>query len=166
MKVKFIKIEELSTHLVGFYTVQVEGEALSEFEKFDAKSFPKNKSDVNRIFAILTKMGVRKAKSYYFRDENGAHAIPGLKQVSLKEIENSPDLGIRLYCIRLTNNLVILLNGDIKTSLDPKKCPNVKSHFVFAVKLSKMIDKAKLENIIYWKPEGNWIEPTNEFIDL
>lgn len=91
MKVKFIKIEELSTHLVGFYTVQVEGEALSEFEKFDAKSFPKNKSDVNRIFAILTKMGVRKAKSYYFRDENGAHAIPGLKQVSLKEIENSPD---------------------------------------------------------------------------
>ncbi len=102
MLIKFIKIEELSTQLVGFYTIQVEGEELSEFEKFDAKSFPDHSKDVNRIYSILINMGVREAKPYYFRDENGAHAIPGLKQIPTEEIENSPDFGIRLYCIRLT----------------------------------------------------------------
>lgn len=166
MLLKFIKIEELSTQLVGFYTIQVEGEELSEFEKFDEKSFPDHSKDVNRIYSILLNMGVREAKPYYFRDENGAHAIPGLKLIPTEEIENSPDFGIRLYCIRLTDNLVILLNGDVKTHQNPKQCPSVQSHFELAVKLAKLIDKAKLENTLIWEVDENWIEPSDEFLEI
>lgn len=166
MILKFIRIRDLSTRLVGFYTVQVEGEELSEFEKFDAKAFPENQKDFDRIYSILLRMGEREAKPYYFRTENGANAIPGLKEVTKEEIENSPDYGIRLYCIRLTNNLVILLNGDVKTHLNPKQCPNVRKHFDFAIRLSTLIDKAKFNKIIQWDPDKTWITPDNEDIEI
>ncbi|MEN9458527.1 MAG: hypothetical protein RL135_1105 [Bacteroidota bacterium] len=166
MILKFIRIEELSTRLVGFYTVQVEGEVLSEFEKFDAKTFSENQKDFDRIYSILLRMGEREAKPYYFRTENGANAIPGLRDVSNEEIEKSPDYGIRLYCVRLTNNLVILLNGDVKTHLKPKQCPNVRKHFDFAIRFSTLIDKAKFDKIIQWDPDKTWIIPNNEYIEI
>ncbi|BDQ11648.1 hypothetical protein [Sediminibacterium sp. TEGAF015] len=121
MILKFIRIRDLSTRLVGFYTVQVEGEELSEFEKFDAKAFPENQKDFDRIYSILLRMGER---------------------------------------------LVILLNGDVKTHLNPKQCPNVRKHFDFAIRLSTLIDKAKFDKIIQWDPDNTWIITDNEYIEI
>jgi hypothetical protein len=49
---------------------------------------------------------------------------------------NRDDQGIRLYGIRLSSNVLILLNGDIKTNQNPRECPNVRNHFLFANRLA------------------------------
>lgn len=50
---------------------------------------------------------------------------------------------IRLYVIKMSENVLILLNGGLKTEIDPKRCLNVQAHFNFAVSLAKAIDKER-----------------------
>jgi hypothetical protein len=43
---------------------------------------------------------------------------------------------------------VLLLNGDVKTKLDPKECPNVRYHFQLAQKIVRALIKAKGDGFI------------------
>lgn len=81
MVVSFVKIEELSTPKVGFYTLYLDGAQLTEFEKFDGTDFTHHQQELEIIYLILEKMGLRGAKPYYFRPENGAEALPAKKDV-------------------------------------------------------------------------------------
>jgi len=164
--VSFIKIKELSTYKVGFYTLYLEEEELTEFEKFDGTDFTHHQEELEIIYSILKIMGLRGAKPYYFRPENGAEALPTKKDVPLHLIEANADQGIRLYCIRITDSIVILLNGGIKTNQDPKLCPNVKRHFNIAWQLSAAITRAKLAGDIDWHPESTELSPLHVQIDL
>lgn len=51
---------------------------------------------------------------------------------------NRRDQGIRLYLIRLNNDSLILLNGDVKTTQKTQDFPRVGKHF----SLCKRIDTA------------------------
>ena len=50
----------------------------------------------------------------YFKVEDAANALPIVPQ-SLR-VANKKDFGIRLYCIRINDSILVLLNGAIKTS--------------------------------------------------
>ncbi|MDI9365572.1 MAG: hypothetical protein QM541_11525 [Flavobacterium sp.] len=166
MIVRFIKIKELSTYKVGFYTLYLDEEELTEFEKFDGTDFTHHQEELKIIYYILKTMGLRGAKPYYFRPENGAEALPAKKDVPLRLIEANLDQGIRLYCIRITDKIVILLNGGIKTNQNPKLCSNVKRHFNIAWQLSAAITRAKLAGDIHWDSEGTELTPLEMQIDL
>jgi hypothetical protein len=162
--VSFEKIDMLSTGNVGFYTIRLGSASLTEFEKFDDSDFTHHHKELEIIYLILKEMGLRGAEPYYFRPENGAEALPAKRVVPLEIIEANSDYGIRLYCIRLTKQVVILLNGGIKTNLNPKICPNVKMHFRNAYRLSAAITQAKLDGDIDWY--GTVLEPLKTEIDL
>lgn len=52
------------------------------------------------------------------------------------------DLSLRLYCIKLNQNIVILINGAEKTADTAQDCPNVVHHFRRANKIATQIDNA------------------------
>lgn len=102
-------IELIEEHdAVNFYSIQMDDEALSELERFFEK-FPQGcpfDDDVDTIIAWLDKIGETGALERYFRYEgrygDGVSAIP---------IETS---NLRLYCIRLSDRILIFGNGGVK----------------------------------------------------
>lgn len=94
--------------IVTMYTLSFVDDELSEFEKFIQK-FKDNaqlKRDYQIIIYALAKISTNGAFERYFRPEgkmqDGVCAIP---------IDSSK---LRLYCLRISNNILIIGNGGIK----------------------------------------------------
>ncbi|MDE5886541.1 MAG: hypothetical protein K2H46_03025 [Muribaculaceae bacterium] len=108
MKQKY-SIELIEEHkAVNFYSLRMENKEYSELEDFFEK-FPIGSPydrDVDIIISWLDRIGEIGALERYFRYEgnfkDGVSAIP---------IETS---NLRLYCIRLSDHILIFGNGDIK----------------------------------------------------
>jgi hypothetical protein len=166
LDVSFEKVGILSTPKVGYYTVRLGEDPETEFEKFGGRNYTQHQEELKIIIEILRHMGLRGAKPYKFRDENGAHALPNKDDVPTHVIEANKDFGIRLYCLRLTDFIVILFNGDVKTCLDPKQCPNVRNHFRNAISLAKAITKARLDGDLVWTSTTPLFSPLDTPIDL
>lgn len=93
---------------VNFYSIHFSDQQYSELERFFEK-FPVGSiydEDIDTIIAWLDKIGENGAQERYFRYEghygDGICAIP---------IETA---NLRLYCFRLSKNILIFGNGDIK----------------------------------------------------
>lgn len=140
MKIYFEIIEELRSDVVDIYTVQVDDNHLFEYEEYYDKEFVNHREERDFIDAALEEIKRRGALKRYFRFEENAVAMPNGVPQEIIEL-NKTDLGIRLYGIRLSDNVLILLNGDVKTNQDPKECPNVRNHFLFANKLAIFLTK-------------------------
>ena len=155
MIVTFHTIPELAFGQVQYISARLGDDPLLEFEKFDEKDFPLPQHITERqiIYATIRKMGERGAKAFYFRPEGPAFALPGRVDPSLIEA-NPNDFGIRLYCGFLRADLVLLLNGDIKTRLNPKDCPNVGPHFRIAEKLIRVLLKAESDGLVRFTSGG------------
>jgi hypothetical protein len=50
------------------------------------------------------------------------------------------DANLRLFCLRMSDEAVILLNGGIKSSLKTNDSPDLADKFRFAQQVSKAID--------------------------
>lgn len=80
----------------------------------------------------------------FFRPEQKASALPSPRG-SRVGIEIKSDTTLRLYCVRINEDIVILCSGDIKTKDNAQDCPNVSYHFRLANKISQKIDEAQLD---------------------
>ena len=94
--------------IINLYSIRFDGEEHTEFEKFMMK-YKNNKTyqeDLSGIFAWLARISRFGALERYFRPEgrygSGVMAIP---------IEVNR---LRLYCIRISDNILILGNGSEK----------------------------------------------------
>jgi hypothetical protein len=122
----------------------LEDEPHSEMEKFilrfelDAEF----QNDFENILALLVILGNEKgAKSRYFRDESAAQALPPEIREALRENwVQFIDAGLRLFCLRMSDETVILLNGGIKSSQKTNDSPDLAGKFRFAQQVSKAID--------------------------
>jgi hypothetical protein len=144
---------------VNYYTIRLEidekREELTEAEKFyeiyDDVTH-ENFHEFDKIVRVIDGMGnhTRGAELRLFRFEDLAHALPPkVKDAhNLLDIEIIEHSQLRLYCIRLTNEVVILLNGGVKTTNTAQDCPNVKHHFRFAQAVAKAIDDLMKEGVI------------------
>jgi hypothetical protein len=155
---KWLHIEEFITFSkVTFYTLRFESnlkkDEMSETEKFlnQFVDDPVYKHELDRMLVFLRDLGeVDSAREWYFRHERNAQALPPDKKNRKrhKSFDLLPDneYKLRLYCLRLSDSVVILFNGGLKTHNDPEKCPNVAPHFrnaqIFAKKINeKLKDK-------------------------
>lgn len=75
--------------------------------------------------------------------------------------ETTPN-NLRLHCHRLNSKVVILFSGGIKTRSKAQDCPNVKSHFLLANRLTNIIDRAIQERDIRWTDTDADIQYDNE----
>ena len=144
---EYILIEEFSTDfpLVSFYTARLETASLSETEKFIERFLQSSefKNDFDTIMAWIEKMGEDfGALRIFFRDENGANALPPRKGILERYTPSFVEFAnLRLYCIRLSDQMVVLLNGGIKTSEKVQDSPDCIAHFRFAVRFCKLLDE-------------------------
>lgn len=120
----------------------------STFEDFIKEHEHKNYSELDYVLNWIKHIGnVKGALPHYFRFENRASGLPPKEKVASKEnvsfvdVENQNHT-LRLYCLPLNKQVVILFSGGIKTTEKAQDCPNVGSHFRLANKLAKAIDEA------------------------
>ena len=103
-----------------FYSVMIDGEEISETEKFFNKFFnmPTMKNYAMELASFLTKTigDKRGAINAFFRDERKAHALPPNSNIDIEEISILDNFPLRLYCLRISESCVVLFNGAEKTS--------------------------------------------------
>jgi hypothetical protein len=130
---------------VTYYVLHVEGRQRHEFDDFLYRMMQVGRYRIelqklnSRIDTIGEKFG---AFPKFFRHERKAEALPG-NDYHYFEVndEGDEEYGLRLYCLRLTNEVVLLLNGGMKTEYDPENCPNCRKHFRFANQVARAISK-------------------------
>ncbi len=105
----------------SFYTVRWEGAALSETDKFFVKY--ENDSTFQRPLQELAKFISNKigdemgALEDFFRFENAAQALPPSGTYKVEDLYiNFGNFPLRLYCLRISETLVVLFNGGEKTA--------------------------------------------------
>lgn len=137
-------IELIEEHdAVNFYSIHLCEEELSELERFFEK-FPEGcpyDEDVDTIIAWLDKIGETGALERYFRYEgrfgDGVSAIP-------------IDTGnLRLYCIRLSDKILIFGNGGVKDSATWQECETLAEYVETLVDTSRFISSRLANGTIY-----------------
>lgn len=134
------------------YTVIRHGETDTEARKFFAKHLadPKcraaTKDLINWISEVIGEDG---ALPELIRSEDAAHAIPqkGERYVGGQWIDFT-SLKVRVYCLRLTNDVLILFNGGEKTH-QTARGGKTKGSFDDAQLFAEPIWKAYTEGILY-----------------
>jgi hypothetical protein len=137
-------IELIEEHdAVNYYSIHLDEEELSELERFFEK-YPEGcpyDEDVDSIIAWLDKIGDTGALERYFRYEgrfgDGVSAIP-------------IDTGnLRLYCIRLSNKILIFGNGGIKDCATWQESETLAEYVEILVDTSRFIASRLANGTLY-----------------
>ena len=149
---KIIELKGLQLAKVSFYTVWIEENDNPEFVDFSNRMYlnPKNKDEFEKLEAYIIKIGNQYgASKRYFHHEAAADAlsVPFVEHIDIYTENN--DFGLRLYCLRLSESIVVLFNGDRKTTQKAQDCPDCAKYFRLAQRLAKFIDIAIREDNIF-----------------
>lgn len=119
---------------VNFYSIKLEEEELAELDRFFEK-FPEGceyDDEIDVILAWMDHIAEHGALERYFRPEgrfgDGVGVIP-------------IDLGnkVRLYCLRLSDNILVFGNGGIKDASSWEKSPTLAPYVELLIETSKFI---------------------------
>lgn len=108
----------METEKVSMYSPKFDGETNNEFEKFllanRNQTHPQLKKFFDAILSVIEKIGETGAYERYFRPEGGnVKAVP--TYINLPRIDRR--IGkMRLYCLRLSERMLILGGGAVTTS--------------------------------------------------
>lgn len=141
---QFVTIEEFYTYeKVGFYSIRIEDNELMETEKFYQRFMndEKYKEEFSDLIAWIEHIGeIEGAAPELFRDEEDAQALPPeFRQIERRAMLKQIGYSLRLYCLRLSDRVVILLNGGIKESQKVQDSPDLIGKFRMANKISRKI---------------------------
>ena len=142
----------------SFYTVKWDSIDLSETDRF----FLKYRENVNlkRSFQELAKFieiiigNDYVAKEEFFRFENKAQALPPTGNYQIGEITiNYGNFPLRLFCLRISDNLVVLFNGGEKTN-QKAQSSKISMAFIEANLFAEKILKALNDKTIFISNDG------------
>jgi hypothetical protein len=121
------------TDSVNFYTIRFDGEEATEFDKFISEFMEKKgfEKDLQIITKWIDNIGQRGALERYLRPESKMS-----DDVSAIPIEVSK---LRLYCLRISDNILILGNGGHKPK--NQKTYNTDPHLNNCVETLANLDK-------------------------
>lgn len=137
------------------YTIQFLKDMDSEFEKFvskfkdDAEFNP----DFQKIIAILSKIAGEGAFERYFRIEGTPHD----RVVALPILQSK----LRLYCLRLSDKILILGNGGIKATRTYQEDPMLRGYVLTLQKFDQLLKDGVANGSI--EVTENTIETDNIF---
>jgi hypothetical protein len=128
--------------IVNIYTVQFENES-SEIDKFLDKFDPHGKyaRDLQTIVKYLDQIGKRGALERYFRPEgryaDNVYALPIIK------------CKLRLYVIRISDNILILGNGGIKKTHKYEEDTELNSYVEQLQSIDRLIGIRIKQNLLH-----------------
>ena len=149
-------IEEFATfEKVKFYTVRFEDEDLSETDKFfSAFEADSNKQkELNHLLTFLKLLGDKfGANSDFFRHEGLVDGLPPKEKIAKRfGLVEFIEYDFRLYCMRLSDNIVILFNGVIKTTNKNQDDPQLMSTFRMATTFGRRINEKINDKEFTWQ---------------
>jgi hypothetical protein len=117
-----LEIWDDETEKVTFYSPKLEGSAYSEMDKFllRMEELPDIKESLRELLELVrevigTTYGAQDA--FFNRYENRVTALPPKGHVKISELElDYHGFPLRLYCLALNEEVVILFNGGIKNA--------------------------------------------------
>ena len=151
-----LEIWDDETEKVTFYTVRMEGASLSETDRFfdRIKGIPEMRGPLQELSKLIVEVigndhGAHDA--FFNRFENRATALPPKGKVKISELElDYPDFPLRLYCLALSEQVVILFNGGIKDARTAQESTDVISTKLYeANEFAKRIFGALNQEMIY-----------------
>ena len=120
MNIFELKIWDNECKLCTFYTVQNDGEDETETDKFFLKyeTSPEYEEDIQILLSfILKSIGEDHGAvdGLFNRSENEVVGLPAKGHIQLGEITyHYPNFPLRLYALKVTEEIVVLFNGGIK----------------------------------------------------
>ncbi len=140
-----LEIWEDSFEQVTFYTVRWESSQESETDKFFSRFLQGKeefREDFHELVALIEDIGNRKsAKPHYFsRQVATISELPPKMKVKIEELTlNLTSNRLRLFCLRVSDHIVILFNGGVKTSQKTQDSPDLASKLRDAWDFAKVI---------------------------
>lgn len=133
----------------NFYTVRLEDAESSEtdrfFEKYENEDNPYN-TNAYELFRLITHSigNVYGAIDDFFdRTEDNAQALPPKPKYRIPEIkEIGINFPLRLYCLRISDSIVVLFNGGIKNQRTNQESDDIRMRFYDAQQFAKQIIQA------------------------
>lgn len=124
------------------YTLQFLRDSESEFEKFVSKFINDSdySEDYTRIAAIVSRIATSGALERYFRREGlESDSVVALPVLSSK---------LRLYCLRLSDKILILGNGDVKNSRTYEEDSKLKAYVVTLQRFEELLKQGVEEGSV------------------
>lgn len=111
---------------------------------------------IRHVENIADKWGIEKSlERKWLKPEDNAHRF--VLPIEFQNSANS-EFGIRLYCVLLSDNVLMILNGDIKTAQWVRDCKRCEPHFDFANKVAIAIARDLNRGAIEIDNEGLLVE--------
>lgn len=140
----FVDLPAVTLYTIRFEEISGLRHDLTEYEKFIERF--ENDHTVSDTYGIISEsiliMGEVGADLDMFRLENRAVALPppGRRLAILGHEYRDDFPPLRLYMMRVCDQILILFNGGLKTNRTAQLCPNVSTHFRTANSLCNQID--------------------------
>ncbi len=137
--IQYFTMSEVELYLISegenctIYTLQFLRDSESEFEKFVAKFINDSdySEDYSRIAAFVSRIARNGALERYFRREGAMKdSVVALPVISSK---------LRLYCLRLSDKILILGNGDVKNTQTYEVDSKLKAYVLTLQKFEKLL---------------------------
>ncbi len=131
-----VKLQSVAEAEKGsLFSICLEGDSISEFEKFVQKHNESYSKDLNTILTAIKRMlKVSGFLERYFRPEgkykDGVCALP---------IDSGK---LRLYCLRINDSILIAGNGGVKKAQKYQDCDDLNGYVVTLQKLDKALKVA------------------------
>ena len=133
MKIRLKEIADFKGNKVHYYSVYVDDEKYTLFEKFLFDNIESNRKQVNSILIRLTEMKKHYgAREHFFKMSEGKVG-DGICALYEKDL--------RLYCIRFNNSIVLLGNGGIKRTRTYQEDDKLHAIVKCLQKVSTILDK-------------------------
>lgn len=139
-KIEFVPF--LLTEVTDIFSIRINDDKSSEVDKFlimfKDTADPFLKDDLTRILNGLSQIADNGALERFFRNEGSINdrvvAIP----LYIVPRDHSKHGTLRLYCIRISDKLLIVGGGGLKTTRTPEEDPILSSH----IKTLQSIDRS------------------------
>lgn len=124
----------------NLYSIHEQGTALCETDQFFSRFManPAFGADIQIIKGWMEKIGEHGALERYFKPEGKALAIP----------VPPPKSDLRLYCYRVSDEILIVGNGGIKTSKKVKDSPDCFPHYELMNRLAYIFEMKRAKGQI------------------
>lgn len=151
-----------------FYTVKyisTESESPPEtdkfFDKYAVDGHPQ-KDEALQLFRLITEsIGNRYGATddFFDRHENTAQALPPKPKDRIEEIKGlGINFPLRLYCYRVTKQIVVLFNGGIKSARTVQESGDLRTRYYEAQRFARKIQLALQDEMICISACGRQLE--------